>query len=74
MKSAKGLYQFFREKYAGERKYYDLIPPLLEKKYLKTIFNCHQCAGTIDTGDLDGDGEVNVLDIDFILHSLGSKK
>jgi hypothetical protein len=30
-------------------------PPLLEKKYLKTIYNCHLCAGTLDGGDIDGD-------------------
>lgn len=66
-KGAKGLYQFYREKYPGERKFYDLIPPLLEKKYLKTIFNCHECAQTLDRGDLDGDGAITVLDIDFIL-------
>ena len=67
MKSAKGLYRFFKEKYPGERKFYDLIPPLLEKKYLKTIYNCHVCAGTLDGGDIDGDGELTVLDIDQIL-------
>jgi len=33
------LYQFFKDKYRGESKFYDLIPPLLEKKYLKTIYN-----------------------------------
>jgi len=66
-KSAKGLYQFFKQKYPGERKYYDLIPPLLEKKYLKTIMNCHLCAGTLEKGDIDGDGELTVLDIDHII-------
>jgi hypothetical protein len=63
----KGLYEFFKEKYPGEKKYYDMIPTLLEKKYLKTIFNCHQCAETLDKSDLNNDGEINVLDIDFIL-------
>jgi ribosomal protein L37AE/L43A len=67
-KGAKGLYEFFKEKYPGERKFYDLIEPLVEKKYLKTIYNCHNCAQTLDKGDLDGDGEITVLDIDFILH------
>jgi ribosomal protein S27AE len=67
MKSTKGLYQFFKDKYPTERKYYDLIPPLLEKKYLKTIYNCHLCAGTLDKGDIDGDGELTVLDIDHII-------
>jgi hypothetical protein len=45
----------------------DLIPPLLEKKYLKTIYNCHECAGTLNAGDIDGDGELTVLDIDHII-------
>jgi hypothetical protein len=67
MKGRKGLYQFFKGKYPGERKYYDLIPPLLEKKYLKTIYNCHSCAGTLDGGDIDGNGELTVLDIDHII-------
>jgi ribosomal protein L37AE/L43A len=67
-KGTKGLYEFFRDKFANERKYYDMIPPLLEKKYLKTIYNCHKCAETIDKGDLDGDGKITVLDIDHILH------
>jgi hypothetical protein len=68
MKGTKGLYEFFKKKYEGERKFYDLIPSLLEKKYLKTIYNCHECSETLDMSDLDGDGEINVIDIDFILH------
>jgi len=40
---------------------------LLEKKYLKTIYACHICAGTLDAGDIDGDGELTVLDIDQII-------
>jgi hypothetical protein len=54
-------------KYHGESKFYDLEPALLEKKYLKTILNCHQCAQTLDKGCLDGDGQITVLDIDFIV-------
>ena len=64
------MYEFYRAKYPGERKFYDLIPPLLEKKYLKTIINCHRCAETLDGGDLDRDAELTVLDVDFILHRL----
>jgi 5-methylcytosine-specific restriction endonuclease McrA len=66
-KGDKGLYEFCKERHPGEKKYYDLIPPLVEKKYLKTIYNCHVCAGTLDGRDLDGDAEVTVLDIDFIV-------
>ena len=70
LKGTKGLYEFYRAKYPGERKFYDLIPPLLEKKYLKTIINCHQCAETLDASDLDQDGELTVLDVDSILQRL----
>ncbi len=69
-KGTKGLYEFFRAKYPNEKKFYDIIPPLLEKKYLKTIYNCHECAQTLSKGDIDSDGEISVLDIDFILHSV----
>jgi len=79
-----GLYQFFKDKFSTEHKLYDLIPALLwrkpsltgEKKYLKTIYSCHLCAGTLDGGDIDGDpcqrhsgagGELTVLDIDHII-------
>jgi len=55
-------------KYPNERNFYDFIPPLLKKKYLKTIYDCHRCAGTLTKGDIDGDGKITVLDIDFILH------
>jgi hypothetical protein len=68
LKSTKGLYEFYREKHPSESKFYDFIPPLLEKKYLKTIINCHECAQTLGKADLDRDGKITVLDIDFILH------
>ena len=51
----------------GERKFYDFIPLLLEKKYLKRIINCHGCAQTLNRGDLDGDGEITVLDVDCVV-------
>lgn len=66
-KSSKGLYQFYHSRYPAEQKFYDFIPPLIEKKYLKTIYNCHECAQTLNRGDLDGDGRLSVLDIDAIL-------
>ncbi len=67
-KGTKGLYEFFKSLYPNDKNFYDLIPPLLEKKYLKTIYNCHKCAHTLDKGDIDGDGKLSVLDVDFILH------
>ncbi len=67
-KGVKGLYEFYKERYPRKKKYFDAIPPLLEKKYLKTIYNCHGCAATLDREDIDMDGEISVLDIDFIIN------
>jgi len=67
-KGTLGPYEFFKKKYPNDKKFYDLLPPLLEKKYLKTIYNCHKCAQTLEKEDLDGDRKITVLDIDFIIH------
>ena len=63
-KGAKGLYTFLRDQGDPDRNFFDCIPALLEKKYLKTIYLCHECAGTLTAGDLDGDGTLTVLDLD----------
>jgi hypothetical protein len=31
------------------------------------IYNCHLCAGILDGGDIDDDGELTVLDIEHII-------
>jgi len=67
-KGHKGLYEYFNA-ILNRKDYFDFIPPLLEKKYLKTIYRCHDCAGTLYLGDINGDGQLTVLDIDFILHN-----
>jgi len=64
-KGQKGLYAFFKDKHRGDKKYYDFIPPLVEKKYLKTVYNCHICAGSLDSSDVDSDGVISVLDVDI---------
>jgi len=67
-KGTMGLYEFYKIKYPDEKKFYDKIPQLLEKKYLKTIYHCHECAKTLSKEDLNGDGKLTVLDIDAIIH------
>ncbi len=59
-KGKKGLYHFYREMHP-DAKIQDIIPPLLEKKYLKTIYCCHQCNGTLDS-EIEG---ITVMDIDI---------
>ena len=62
-KRTKGLYHFFRELHPEARSLSDILPALLEKKYLKTIYYCHLCNGTLDWA---GDGKgLSVLDLDF---------
>lgn len=68
-KGAKGLYTFYKEQYPNEKKFQNIIPSLVEKKYLKTIYHCHECNGTLHNGDIDGDGDITVLDIDFVINS-----
>jgi 5-methylcytosine-specific restriction endonuclease McrA len=67
LKGPTGLYSFYAWLRPNDRKFYDRIPPLVEKKYLKTVCECLDCAGLLEAGDQDGDGdgELTVLDIDF---------
>lgn len=66
-KGVLGLYTFYQKKFPETSKFYDRIPPLVEKKYLKTVHECLTCANCMDRGDFDGDGKLTVLDIDFAL-------
>lgn len=62
-KGTKGLYHFFKEIHPEAKKISDLLPPLLEKKYLKTIYCCHLCKGTLDWAPEYHD--ITVLDLDL---------
>jgi HNH endonuclease len=42
------------------------IPRLVEGKYLKLIYKCHECRGTLDSTDINMDGEINVMDLGAI--------
>ena len=71
-KGTEGLYSFYKNRSPTEKKFYDHIPPLVEKKYLKTVYQClAQCTQCLNSGDIDGDGELTVLDIDFAMKRFG---
>ena len=61
-KHTKGLYLFYKEEHLADKKYYDSIPAILEKKYLKTIYHCHECNSSLDN-EIAENG--SVLDIDL---------
>jgi hypothetical protein len=73
-KGTMGLYTFFNARMPETRKFYDFLPPLAEKKYLKTAYDCLDCAKCLDAGDLDGDGQLTVFDIDHALKYHGRMK
>jgi hypothetical protein len=61
------LYHYWCEKHPEDDDFLDHIPELLEKKYLKNVYYCHECNGTLDANDLDGDNEISVFDLDIVL-------
>jgi ribosomal protein S27AE len=71
-KGTLGLYAFYRKRLREDRKFYDRIPPLVEKKYLKTVYQClEQCTEAIDSEWVVHGRQPTVLDIDEALRSYG---
>jgi hypothetical protein len=62
--SEKGARDLF-EWYGKDRQYE--IPRLVLGKYLKLIFEVHEKTGTLDSADVNADGQLNVLDLGSIL-------
>jgi hypothetical protein len=51
----------------GRERIYEL-PRIVYGKYLKMIYVCHECRGTLDNADLNMDGNLNVLDLGEIFN------
>ncbi|OQW96425.1 MAG: hypothetical protein BWK77_04760 [Verrucomicrobia bacterium A1] len=66
-----GLYAFYRDLFPEESKFYYRIPRSVEKKYLRIIYDCLRCADALGAKDVDGDGDVTVLDIDYAIARRG---
>jgi hypothetical protein len=70
-KGRRGLYTFYRNLYPDESKFYHRIPRSVEKRYLKALHDCLNCAGVLGAHDMDGDGDLTVLDLDYALQKHG---
>lgn len=57
-KGSKGIYEW----YGVVRK--DEVPRLIAGKYLKLLYDIHESKGTLDAADLNGDGCLDVLDLE----------
>ncbi len=70
--SSKGEHDIFEWYYVvrGEKE----IPKLVWSKYLKLVYNFHIAHGTIDKVDLNGDGELNILDLGAIFKRYEEKR
>jgi len=44
----------------------DEVPRIVEGKFLKLAYRCHECRGTLDAVDVDGSGALDVLDLGAI--------
>lgn len=51
-----------------ERRYE--LPRIVHGKYLKMLYICHECRGTLDKSDLNLDGRFNLLDLGHIFAQL----
>jgi len=67
LKADNGLYNALKILFPENPQFYDAIPRWVEKAYLRGIYECHECAGTLESGDLDGDGELTLLDVDQVI-------
>jgi len=70
-KGTMGVYTFYQRRLAPDPKFYDHIPPLVEKKYLKTVYEClDRCTTCMDSAGFP-QGQPTVLNIDAAMNVHG---
>lgn len=67
-----GLYAFFAKRLPLDRKFYDRIPTLAEKKYLKTVYECLSRCTALFTDMPKGGKQPDVLGLDEALKYVGN--
>ncbi len=70
-KGTMGLYAFYAKRLHSDKKFYDRIPPLAEKKYLKTIYVCLDKCTTYFSETPGGGKQPDVLALDKTLQVIG---
>ena len=66
-----GLYAFFARRLPSDRKFYDRIPHLAEKKYLKTVYECLEKCTSLLSGLPQAGKQADVLVLDETLRTVG---
>lgn len=66
-----GLYAFFAKRLPLDRKFYDRIPPLAEKKYLKTVYECLEKCTSFFSDVPQGGKQPDVLRLDETFRNAG---
>jgi hypothetical protein len=66
-----GLYAFFAKRLPSDRKFYDRIPPLAEKKYLKTVYECLERCTSLLKDVPQGGKQPDVLKLDEAIRTVG---
>jgi hypothetical protein len=66
-----GLYVFYAKRFPSDQKFYDRIPPLAEKKYLKTVYECLSRCTSCFNEMAQGGKQPDVLALDEFLKVVG---
>lgn len=66
-----GLYAFFARRLPSDRKFHDRIPPLAEKKYVKTVYECLEKCTSFLSDVSQGGRQPDVLKLDETLKNVG---
>jgi hypothetical protein len=70
-KGTLGLYVFYAKRLPSDRKFYDRILPLAEKKYLKIVYECLGKCTSLFGAEPPGGKQPDVLKLDEALREVG---
>lgn len=65
--SASGLYAWLKARHPADADPGERVPPQAELNYLRTMYECHRCAGTLIADGGNGHGTPSLADVDSLL-------